>query len=1255
MKRLLFTFLICLSGIYVFGQSSQVYYDLDWIDYNDRTSYGYDIHTIVVEGHFLDHELLPSFSGSFKIPEGKQLFSYNLTDIEYVNVSKSVFNNDLIGDEPVIEMHQVGTELRFTLRPIIKQNDQLKKIVSFKISYETRSRSFSRSELTKQVSNSVLASGNWFKFRILKTGIYKIDRNFLLSLGIDMNSVDPRTIKIYGNGGEMLPELINDFRYSDLQETAIQVVGESDGSFDNNDYIVFYGVGPHVWDVDEVNQTASHRYNLYSEEAHYFITYGGTNGKRVADLVTSNLPEDRTFTSTDAYEFHEKDLVNLFAIGKQWLGENLSINNVQVINVPFPNVDESEPVTVRVRGVAESSLPSMMEVNVEGNDVFDVNYSAASGFAKARAGFAEGLTFVNSGSFIQVQLDYDNGGNPSAKGYLDYIEVIGKQKLIFNSRQLGFRNFDALIPSEIQKYSIQNASQVWDVTDRMNPKNVQSQSGSNVFEFKVNSGSLTEYMAFSNNTFLTPLFLSQSRVVNQNLHGSVDVDYLIICASKFLGQARRLADYHEENGMKVQVVELSKIYNEFGSGTQDVTAIRDYVKYLYDNASDPSDRIKYLCLFGDGSYDYKDRITGNTNDVPVFNAFQSFNFTTSYVTDDYYGMLENGEGGMSVVDDIDIITGRIPVNSVLRAKNTVDKILNYYTVNSLGEWRTIGTLVADDIDQSFDATLQETLEEIAVEIEGYQPLLNLKKIYADSYVQQTTSGGDKYPDVKEAITNSIERGTLLLNYFGHGGPGGWAQEGILDVPQIQSLSNFDTQPLVITVTCEFSKFDDPLRESGGEFFMWNKDGGTFSMITTTREIFISVGEAINKNLMRELLTYDNGYPTISEALTEVKNISTSGQKWFVYYFGDPASKLAIPEPDIRLTHINGTDVSVAIDTIKALSKINLQGIVTDDQGNKLTNYNGVLTTTVFDKKINRKTLDNDNHGIIMDFEVLESNIFKGKATVTNGDFSFDFIAPKDLRIAYGTGKLSFYSDDGTIDYGGQNLDVVVGGVNPNAPEDNIGPEIQLYLNDETFVDGSITNHSPNLIVKLQDVSGINTSITSVDHDIVAVLDGDESNQIILNEFYETELDDYSRGEINYVLRDLEPGEHTLELCAWDTYNNNSCTSLSFVVVDGGSFELSNVLNYPNPFISYTEFWFTHNKPSEPLEVQVQIFTVSGKLIKTINQLVQSNGNLSRSVTWDGLDDFGDKIGKGTYVYRLSVRSSLSNQKAEKYEKLVILQ
>ena len=1109
-----------------------------------------------------------------------------------------------------------------------------------------------------QVTNSVLANGDWYKFAVDTTGIFKIDRSFLQQIGISTNNLNPKKIHIYGNGGNLLPEFNGDFRYDDLQENAIFIAGEEDNSFDSNDYILFYAKGPHSWEVNPAQGTVNHKQNIYSDKSYYFITINEDDGKRIQSSFPVVGSATTQITTFNDYVFYEKEITNLFAAGKKWLGEDFSVENELTLQVPFPNLVSNEPVNIKVRAVAVSGLTSSMQVKVNSQDLFNLNFSASFSPGVLASDRAQSANRLISSSTIEFNLNYNNGGNPSARAYLDYIEVSGKKQLIADDFQFSFRSFEAVNTSGIVEYQIQNSQnifQIWDVTDPISATNIINESSTGVFSFKANSEVLKEYIVVHQDDYYIPDTIPNAKIQNQNIHSIQDINYLLITTDEFEEQAQRIADYHIENsGITVQVVMLDEIYNEFSSGSKDITGIRDFIKHVYETNSTDDDQLKYVCFFGDASYDYKDRIIGNNNIVPVYLADASYDLAFSYVTDDFFGMLEDTEGTMSPSHSMDIATGRIPVSTQQQARDVVDKILRDYNVDSFGDWRNTITLVADDIDDDVDKDIQPGVEIIADDIKVSKPVFNINKIYADAYVQQNSSGGERYPDVKEAITRAIESGTLVFDYFGHGGEDGFAAERFLDIPQIKGFKNENTLPLFITITCEFSRFDNPIRMSAGENVFWNTTGGAASMITTTREVFISGGQAFNKLLIATLLEFNNEDLTIAESLVKAKNNYSIFQKFFIYYFGDPVKKLAIPEPNIKITKMNGVDITQSIDTLKALSKVSFDGIVTDNLNNILTNFNGSLSTTVYDKPIDKSTLDNDNFGIVEIFDSQESKLFRGLATVENGNFNFEFIVPRDVKIAYGKGKLSFYATNEVIDKAGYTSDIIVGGINENAPEDTTGPEIQLFMNDESFLDGANTNASPNLIAKLFDLSGINTSVTAVDHDIVGILDGDESNPIILNDFYQTELDDFTRGKVVYRLRDLTVGPHTLKLKAWDTYNNSSEAILNFVVVSDLTITLDNVLNYPNPFVNYTEFWFNHNKPNEPLEVQVQIFTVSGKLIKTINQQVQTTGNLSRNISWNGLDDFGNRIGKGVYIYKLKVRSTASNISTEKYEKLVIL-
>ncbi len=619
--------------------------------------------------------------------------------------------------------------------------------------------------------------------------------------------------------------------------------------------------------------------------------------------------------------------------------------------------------------------------------------------------------------------------------------------------------------------------------------------------------------------------------------------------------------------------------------------------------------------------------------------------------------MDPDEGNIiSFFGGIDIAVGRMLVSSSAQAAEMVNKVLEYHDIKSYGNWRNNFVLVSDDSDQSSDASLQSRQNALADVIATQKPFFNIDKIILDSYTQEASAGGSRYPKARSDFFDAFEKGALVFNYLGHGGEDGLASERIWEKSDGQNLNNQFKYPLFITITCEFSRFDDPTRPTAGEYTFWNPKGGAISMLTTIRAIGQFNAENFNDNLSKNLLSYgSNQYTTIAEALRISKNENPSSSSNVIFYIGDPALMLAIPKPRINLTKVNDVVISQPIPDLKSLSKIKISGEITDENNTLLSNYNGELATAIFDKLITATTLNNDGYSPAMSFKTLGETIFRGNASVTNGLFEFSFVVPRDIRIPVDYGRISFYSkkNQALENQSGFNTTIKIGGINENAPQDNISPKVKLYMNDETFVSGGITNDSPFLLAFLEDENGINTA-SGIGHDIVATLDGDVSNQYVLNDYYQTKLDDYTNGNLRFPLRNLKAGLHTISFTAWDVYNNPVTSEIQFIVVGDESLSLTHVLNYPNPFSTYTQFWFSHNRPYEPLEVQVQVMTITGKVVWTKNQIITTEGFLSREITWDGRDDFGDRIGKGVYIYKLTVKSNLTNKKAEKYEKLVIL-
>ena len=1180
---------------------------------------------------------------------------------------------------------------RIKLNPIVRQNGQLKKIVSFTVTFNYLSSKTSANRMT--LTNSVLASGEWFKFKVEETGVHRISRSFLEDLGMNVSQINPANLKVYGHGGETL-SLLNDQNFEfDLPQTSIKVIGGDDGSFDANDAILFYGTNTLGYSIENDSHI-----NPYADESFYYVTASGGPGLRIQELQEpTGLVNEQITTFTDE-QFQEEDELSPTLVGRRFFGNRFDIENDQTFTFDILNPAPSENIEVLIRTGAISESVTSMAITVNGVSVDPLGFTMANETSNLMSIGEREVTIPSAGQ-VSVNLVYNNSGNPSSRAFLDYIRVITPRLLQGGNGQFDFTKAGLELLSGIGEYTITNAAQiaeVWDVTERANIRSKLNLENSSVFTLKSLLGAKRKFVALDPNDFHTPVRIANSTVPNQDLKGTLlqgpdgnfsDVDYLIVTPPFLLQPALRLANHRRNiDGLRIKVVSTDRIYEEFSSGKQDISAIRNMVRYVYENASSAENRVKFLCLFGDNSIDNKNRIPGNINPVPIFQTLSSTSTIRSFMSDDFYGYMDINEGtiGGETIDEngvergdvdlLDIAVGRILADNVILANTLVDKIVAYETKASFGNWRNNFTLISDDVDELFEFLgLQVNLDELGDEIESEKPSINVRKIHSDAFEQQSSAGGDRYPAVNEAIIEDIEVGSLVVNYFGHGGEDGLATEFLVTRDLVQNLNNENRYPCLVTVTCEYTKFDDPERVTAGELTYWNPKGGAISLVTTTRSIFVSLGVEFNQVMAAELFGFGtNDVNTPAEALRISKNILGSDDlRRVVFYIGDPAMHLAFPKPQINLTTLNDQPPASSKIVLEALSKVKIAGEVTDENGVLLSDYNGILSAKLFDKDVERTTLGNDgvrdsdtsdldgdglnNDLLQFTFNILGESIFNGQASIANGRFEFEFVVPRDIQLPVGNGRLSFYAerDNELEDQTGFNLDLKIGGLNENAPVDNTGPEIQLFLNDESFISGSITNASPNLIAKLSDIHGINTA-GGIGHDIIAILDGDEANPFVLNEFYQAAVDDFTKGETLFQFRDLEDGLHTLTFRAWDVYNNSSTAELQFIVAGNDELQLERVLNYPNPFVNYTEFWFQHNRPGEPLDVQVQIFTVTGKIVKTINQQVINTGSQSRDIVWNGLDDFGDKIGKGVYVYKITVKSTLNNKQVEKFEKLVIL-
>ena len=1153
----------------------------------------------------------------------------------------------------------------FEINTIIQKNGQYYKLDAFDVQYAYSSQS--HRPHTQNIYDSRWASGKWYKFKIDKSGVYKLSKSFLKSLGLDVNNLDPRKLKIFGNGGKVMP-LKNSTPYpEDITELAIEVVGEQDGSFDNDDYVLFYAQSDKEWS-DEYDSNL----NVYTNNTYYFVQIDNQDGKRMQPYQAPSGTPVESFEQYRARKFYERDKTIFTYMGRKVFDEPLDLNgnNSKTVQFDFDNRDASKPVYYKVKAATNKSGTSF-QVSINGQTVGQTNLSFNGyniGIDNSMAGF---VNLANDP--IKINISYQNNGFFDAHLYMEYINVKAYCFLTQSGKQFRFHHPDADTGSGVAVYHFTNAAditRIWDITDMYNPTYIHnSQTG---FDIKFLKQDKKRFIAIDKNDYYTPEKVDNPLQTNQNLHRDLfyhtgqfqDLDYIIVTPSFLYNEAQKFADMHRQRGMNVYVAKLKQIYNEFGNSQQDIGAIRNMVKYVYNNASAPDKKLKFLMLFGDASNDYKNVISENllskgknSNIVPIFESLNSFHLVESIGSDDFFAMMDDNEGLLQdTIEKPDIAVGRLLVRDAHEAEVIYHKYKHYLSEETKRNWRTFITLWSDDADpgHSGDTDFVTNTEAIAQNLKLTHPEFNVSKIYQDAYLQVNTPGGARYPDAKRDLFNRFETGTLILAYIGHGNQTTLSHERMLTMEDVKNLHNFDRLPLMTTMTCEFARFDDPTRETAAEHLIWNDKGGVLELVSTIREIWTSNAKNMNTDFYNAMFGMTNGHNghiirNPAEALRMAKIYTNSGiGKFNIAFLGDPGFELGFAKPKIVLNSINNKPT----DTLKALKHMIVKGEIQDASGNLMSGFNGIINPIVFDKYQSDEVLDNDDNDYTLQFEKLGPKLFQGKADVVNGKFTFEFVVPKDIDLAYGKGRLSFYAGNGTEEKIGYDESIIVGGVDENAADDNKPPVIKAYMNDRNFVSGGITDANPYLLLDLSDENGINT-IGGIGHDITAYLDDNQTEVYVLNDFYETETNTYQRGNVRYRLFDLKPGWHTLHVKAWDVYNNSGTVEINFQVVENTDIKLEHVLNYPNPFTDYTEFWFNHNHPFENLDVMVQVYTISGKLVWQHRQSVISDGFLSRDITWDGRDNFGNRLAKGVYVYKLSVKTA-SGKTAQKIEKLVIL-
>jgi hypothetical protein len=1269
--------LSCVISLNAVAQEISAFKDtIHWNEPADYQISPYDTRKIL---HFdgAQYDQSPAFLPwyvSVQKMAGANTISASLINDIYVPLSQNdkecYFNINEVPEQAVVEVHTVWDKKiphkLIRILPFRKINGKIEKLSSFALRFnETAVFSQTASYAKKGVENSVLRSGSWFKIGIVQSGIYKISRSMLAAMGMNMG-FDPRNIRLYGNGGQQLPERNSDYYPDDLAENAIFVSGENDGVMNENDFVLFYGQGNITWKYDAIKGIFRHSKNLYADTAWYFITADLGPGKRISLQTQVDGNPDTDISVFDDFQVVENDEENLLKSGRKWIGNRMEIINGHAFSFNFPDIQNGTH-KLAANLVARNSIPNSsqggfssteMGISINGQ-TFNQTVPGLSGIGYLDTYCRENETvhsFTASSSILNINI---NRKTSASTAWIEHLILNVKRNLRFSGSQLAFRHQESVGPGKITRFNLSGANsavKIWEITNRYDIREQTYDLQGDKLSFSIATDSLREFLALNPSaSYQAPI--AGGLVLNQNLHGTPPVDLVIVCPPIFRDAGNRIAEHHRTtDGMQVVMVNPQEIYNEFSSGKQDIAGIRNFMRHLYKR---DADKLKYLLLIGDGSYDPKNRLSNNTNFIPTYQSPESYSPIGSYASDDFYGLLDPAEGsniGNASAGLLDIGIGRLPVATVAEANAVAEKIIHYSTSRAcLNDWRNTICFISDDEDY---ADHLDQAEAVSALIEKTHPVYNIEKIYLDAYQQVSGSGGQRYPQVNTDITNRVTRGALMMNYAGHGGEQSLALERVITIPEINGWNNMNNLTFFMTATCEFARFDNPDFTSAGEYVILNPSGAGVGLYTTTRLTFSTSNKALNLNIMDTIFGLRNGkHLTLGETMRIGKNkTGSSFNNRSFALLGDPAMSLAFPDYNVVTTQVNQKPIAELPDTMKALQLVTISGYI-ENNGQVAGGFNGVLIPTVYDKSTVMNTLSNDGlpGSPLRQFRVQRNIIYRGPVSVKNGLFTFSFVVPQDIQYNYGFGKISYYArhENQLLDAAGTYENIIIGGFSSAPLTDNKGPEISLFMNNERFVSGGMTDENPTMLAFVEDDIGINTVGTGIGHDIIAILDANTSNPIILNDYYEAEQDNYKKGTIRYPFRNLSEGRHTLSLKVWDVANNSAETAIEFVVVKSEDLKIDRLLNYPNPFTTQTSFFFEYNQPGVAVDIDLQIFTVSGKLVKSINSTFLSNGYRSEPIHWDGRDDFGDRIARGVYVYRLKVKTP-DGRIAEKFEKLVIL-
>ena len=1213
--------------------------------------------------------LLPRYSTMIELPDDYAIYDYKAT-IEYpefVPMSPGEiarYRLDALPEAlpayPCVSA-SVGVsakrgQLDVSFVPIVSADGRYMRINSFKLVVsrtlsvqKALSRLDSRTSPRQRYTNaSVLDTGRWVRISVKESGVHKITNAELRRMGFN----DPSRVRLFGYGGRILPEKNLHNLPDDLQEIPL---------WREKDYVLFFANGTVRWEYASGRFT--HTQNVYSDEACYFLNEGDGEPLQFPKQQME-ATVGKVYDTYPDYALYEKEEKTLCTYGRRLVGEyDFSAGRTVSYRFPLEGVVEGQRANVDISFASNATTVSRVAVDVNGAQIGSLGVPQATSTDHGR--FAD-ISFVAPSGLAEnttIKLTHTTS-DASLSGHLDYLRLSFTRRLALRGSDIEFRGDGT---SGNATFKIANATadtHVWRVTDQAATVELEARLADGTLTV-VAPASYDEQLVAVNVKGSFPSITKAVEVPNQNLHALEGVDMIIIVPSNgaFLAEANRLAEAHKQHdNLSVAVVTAAQVYNEFSSGTPDATAYRRLMKMLYDRAADAESAPKYLLLFGDGLTDNRlityPRMSAD-NFLLTYQSDNSVSAVRSYVLEDYFALLDDGEGGNLLRDKVDISVGRIPVQTTADASGVVNKLIAYIENRNPGAWQNRLLLMGDDGDKTIPNQHMKDAEAIARLTSEANPAFMINRIYWDEYPMEVLSTGNSYPMATQAIYDRLDEGVLIANYSGHGSANLLSHEQTWKASDMAALSS-PRVPFWVTASCDIGPFDMG-DGSLAETAMLNPNGAAIGLFTTTRTVLQVYNAIINQKFMQLLLTPDaeGRYPSVGDAMRMAKcaviseGSDLSENKLQYVLIGDPALRLHIPRYKVVVDKFDGADAAHEGEA-RAGGTVVVEGYVARPDGSPATDFCGVVQPTLFDCIETVSTRDNTGLGKF-EYVAYPKRLFAGSDSVAGGRFKLTIPVPMDISYRGEKGMLNLFAVD-TLGTSAQGCydNFTVGGTAPSTSNDAKGPQIKMYLNTPEFMDGDEVNSAPCLFVELFDENGINTVGTGIGHDIMAIVDNDKFHTYNLNSAYVPAVGDYRSGTIEYPLSALGEGEHTLLLRAWDLFNNSSTDTLTFVVVPNLAPDFVDVRVAPNP-VQYGQratFVLTHNRPHSELDVTIEIFNLQGQMLWQCSERLTSVSTQC-AIVWDVTASGGQPMPTGVYIYRARLSSEGSSEQT-KAEKIIVL-